>query len=134
MDKRKHADHYHVNVGMPGYLPDNGYAVETLAEAGDLAYYEAENFRDAGYHSDCDDHIGHVTGTKRRGYGYEVNRHQYLHDDGLTFVYMTISISGCDETECRCPHCHTLYDFGGYGVCPNECEVCDTQRRLHVTR
>lgn len=119
MDKRKHADHYHVYVGMPGYLPNTMFACETLAEAGNIAYAEAQDYRDAGYHSDYDDHIGHVTGNKHEG--YEVNRHQYIHEDSITFVFMSISIGYCDEEDCRCPVCHELiptYD----GVCYNDCK------------
>lgn len=73
MDKRKHADHYHVHVGLPGYLPSTSFSCETLAEAGDIAYAEAECFRDAGFHTDCgEDCQGFVSGSKY--YGYEVMR------------------------------------------------------------
>jgi len=52
IDRRKLANHYHVLTGLPGYMPANNYPCETLKEAGDVALYEANQFREAGYHRD----------------------------------------------------------------------------------
>ena len=117
MDKRKHADHYHIHVGLPGCLPNTSFSCETLAEAGNIAYEEAEAFRDAGFHRNYGhDQRGIVTGNKHDG--YEVLRSSLWEYKERT-TWQTITIHHCNDAECRCPECATLFCCGD-GVCP-EC-------------
>lgn len=106
MDKRKHADHYHVVTGLPGYLPNNNWLCETLKEAGDMALYEADSFREAGY--DGTYTFGRVVGNRRDG--YEVLRHSPSEPGEPTtnYVWQTIRIEPCNEEDCRCPNCGSL--------------------------
>ena len=107
--------HYHVLVGLPGYMPNSNYPCSTLAEAGDVAYEEAKAFREAGYATDWSkDCLGKVVGNKREG--YEVLRRSLWHDgvDGLGTgysweVWQTITISPCDMADCQCPKCGALF-------------------------
>ena len=98
--------HYHVLVGLPGYTSNYNCPCRTLAEAGDIAYGEAEAFREAGYAScwgkDCQ---GKVVGNKREG--YEVLRPS-LWDSHEWDTWQTISIADCYEEECFCQQCGEL--------------------------
>lgn len=119
--KRKH---YHVLVGLPGYIPASNYPCETLKEAGDAALYEANQFREAGYsHAFGNDSLGYVAGSKRNG--YEVLRREF--DDfslsGYRWeVWQTITISPCDEANCRCS-CGYLFGDEEW-----VCEQCNEER------
>lgn len=95
--------HYHVLVGLPGYIANSNYPCNTLKEAGNVAYGEAEAFRDAGYHRDWEDSLGRVVGNKREG--YEVLR--YSLDELI--VWQTITISPCDMADCQCSKCGALF-------------------------
>lgn len=108
--------HYHVLVGLPGYMPNSNYPCNTLAEAGDIAYAEAEAFREAGYAS-CwgKEQRGIVVGNKREG--YEVLRPS-LWDSHERDVWQTISIVDCYEDECFCQQCgQLLYEDEPCYVC-----------------
>jgi len=108
--------HYHVLVGLPGYIANSNYPCSTLAEAGDMAYQEAESFREAGYHKDWgEDCLGKVVGNKREG--YEVLRPS-LWDSHEWDVWQIISIADCYEEECFCQQCgQLLYDLEPCYVC-----------------
>ena len=100
MPRRKH---YHVLVGLPGYIANSNYPCSTWTEAGDIAYAEAEAFRDAGYHKDWgEDCLGKVVGSKRQG--YEVLRFSL----GELIEWQTIKIVDCYEEECFCQQCSQL--------------------------
>ena len=94
----------------------------TLAEAGDMAYQEAEAFREAGYAScwgkDCQ---GKVVGNKREG--YEVLRPS-LWDSHDWDTWQTISISPCWESDCQCAECGALLSEGW------DCEECGETVRI----
>lgn len=114
-DKRKVANHYHVLVGLPGYMPASNCPCETLAEAGDMALYKANAFRESGYHRDWGkDALGFVTGNKR--IGYDILR-QPDGDESRQTLWQTITISPCDEADCRCVCCGTLLDADGISPC-----------------
>ena len=113
MPRRKH---YHVLVGLPGYMPNSNYPCSTLAEAGDMAYQEAESFREAGYHKDWgEDCLGFVTGNKR--IGYDILRQQD-NDESTQTLWQTISIMDCYEQDCFCQQCGELLQEG------EPCYVC----------
>lgn len=139
MDKRKVANHYHVLTGLPGltdsvesvtvlpidrrklanYMPATNHPCETLAEAGDVALWEAKQFRKAGYRlqpAECS--LGKVVGNKHDG--YKVLRPHI--DVWLGYQYwltwQTITISPCDEADCRCECCGTLIGEDKWAICP----------------
>lgn len=100
---RKLANHYHVLVGFPGYVPNSNYPCETLKEAGDVAYATADTFRDDGHK---------VVGNKRNGYEVLRPRTRGLlvsHTIGWN-VWQTITIAHCNEADCRCVKCGTLLE------------------------
>ena len=98
--------HYHVLIGLPGYMANYNCPCRTLAEAGDVAYQEAEAFREAGYAS-CwgKGSLGKVVGNKREG--YEVLRPS-LWDSHDWDTWQTIDIADCYEEECFCQQCGEL--------------------------
>ena len=120
MDKRKRADHYHVVTGLPGYLPNENWACETLAEAGNVALSEAKAFREGGYHS-CwsKDSQGRVIGNKRGG--YKVLRFSL----GELCEWQTIRIEPCNEADCRCAGCGALLHEYDCTECSYEHEEYD---------
>lgn len=76
--------HYHVLIGLPGYMPDANFLCDTKGQAQDLALFEARAFREAGYK---------VTGNK--GHGYDV-----LHGEEACFpntTWQTIDVCPCQE-------------------------------------
>lgn len=88
--KRKH---YHVLVGLPGYMPDSNDVCRTLAEAGNCAQWQADQYReDWDYENDCSYYL--VTGNKWEG--YEVNRR----DQSDYAMPILISINDCYEEDC----------------------------------
>ena len=75
--------HYHVLVGLYGYLPNSNYYCSSIKQAEDTMQSEAEAFRDAGYK---------VTGNKRMGYDVK-------HESGYSWQY--IEYNECQEEECN---------------------------------
>lgn len=119
MDRRKLADHYHVLTGLPGYLPNNNWPCETLAEAGDMALYEADSFREGGYCSTFGkDSLGRVVGNRRDG--YEVLEYGPGGPDEPC-AWQTIRIEPCNEPDCRCLVCGALLYEDGCVECGAEC-------------
>ena len=127
MDKRKRADHYHVVTGLPGYLPNNTWPCETLREASDMALYEADSFREGGYHASFGkDSFGRVVGNKRDG--YEVLRPCFTSATPPEdwFTWQTIRTEPCNETDCRCAGCGALlHEEYGCTKCSFEREEYD---------
>lgn len=123
IDRRKSANHYHVLVGLPGYMPASNHPCETLKEAGDMAYWVAEEFRNSGYRrfGDLADSMGKVVGNKHNGYA--VCRPTLWPEQGGKWdVWQTISISPCDELDCRCSCGALFYEEDCM------CEQCDKER------
>jgi len=80
--------HYHVLVGMPGYMPETNEVYQTLRDARDAAQWHADTYRDdwdPGYK---------VTGNKRDG--YEI----MPRDASIYTLPTTITIVECYEPEC----------------------------------
>lgn len=123
-DKRKVANHYHVLVGLPGYMPNSNYPCETLKEAGDMALYEANEFRETGYRrfGDLADSQGKVVGNKHDGY-VVLRPTLWSESDCKWDVWQTITISPCDELDCRCSKCGTLFCEEDY-----MCQKCGIDR------
>lgn len=81
--------HYHVLVGMPGYMPESNTYCTTLTEARQCAKWEADIYRD-DWGDDAP--VYRVTGNMHDGYDV------YQHDSGDLDV--TITINECWEPEC----------------------------------
>ena len=103
--------HYHVLVGLPGYMPNYNCPCRTLTEAGAVALQEARAFREAHYASYWGKYsLGRVVGSKYSG--YEVLRPcrwtpppEHKRD---WEVWQTIDIADCYEEECFCQQCGEL--------------------------
>ena len=90
---RTKRSHFHMLVGMPGYLPDTNYTCRTRSEAEWLALCEAKDFRSAwDTENDWSTYI--VDGNKHDG--YEI----CVHDVQPMEVYMTIRVTECFEEDC----------------------------------
>ena len=87
--------HYHVLVGLPGYIPNTNYPCDTLGQARLCAQEEKEAFLDSAAQGDNEDKL-QVTGDIRRDWGYDVSR---LGCYGRE-VWQTIAISECEEEDC----------------------------------
>jgi len=85
--------HYHVLVGMPGYMPDNNDVCRTRGEAESSALYWANEYRN-DWDSDTDKSYYIVTGNKHDG--YEVNRRDQSDYALPTLIYIT----ECTENDC----------------------------------
>ena len=119
--------HYHVLVGLPGYLANSNYPCRTLAEAGDVALQEARAFREAHYASYWGKYsLGRVVGSKYSG--YEVLRPCRWTpppEHGRDWeVWQTISISPCWESDCQCAECGALLGESW------DCEECGETVRI----
>jgi hypothetical protein len=91
-------DHYHVNVGTRGYVPDNcdSYATRADAESGAKwwASVMREDFSESAYHLNLPaDEIERLSGSARSGW-YESSAPGYR-------IPRYIEIVGCSECECR---------------------------------
>lgn len=86
--------HFHMLVGMPGYMPDTNYTHRTRADAEHGARWQAQVFRDGwdSFH-DCGEYK--VEGDMHNG--YEVYRRNAIHPEE---VYMTIRVTECFEEDC----------------------------------
>lgn len=85
--------HFHMLVGMPGYMPDTNYTCRSRYRAEGLALSEARNFRSAwDTELDCSTYI--VTGNMRDGYDVCIREVQPPE------VWMTIRVTQCFEEDC----------------------------------
>ena len=90
---RTKRSHFHMLVGMPGYMPDTNYTCRTRSEAEWLALCEAKDFRSAwDTENDWSTYI--VNGNKYDG--YEI----CVHDVQPMEVWMTICVTECFEEDC----------------------------------
>ena len=107
----KRFDHYHVYVGLPGYLPNTNHACETKEEAIRIAKQEKAFFQDYG-----DSYLAvRVEGDIRKDGWYAVKMENDA-QDGF-FLWQTITIEPCEETDCRCFECGALFQDDGRCNC-----------------
>lgn len=86
--------HYHVFVGMPGYLPDNEPEVyTTLKDARAAAKWHADGWRDFAWESEGSDPVISVTGSAKSG-RYTVDRGEYT-------LPIYITIDPCTDRTCE---------------------------------
>lgn len=86
--------HFHMLVGMPGYMPDTNYTCRSRHRAEGLALSEARGFRSDW---DCDEDRSYYSAVGNMHDGYEVYRRG---DDPPREVYMTIRVTECFEGDC----------------------------------
>jgi len=86
--------HYHVLIGVPGYMPVTNDVCKSRTEAECCALWYAKNFRKC-WDSYNDRAVYHVEGNKRDG--YEIYCPNGIRPED---VYMTIHITACSEEEC----------------------------------
>jgi hypothetical protein len=89
MTRNHRPDHWHVFVGMNGYVPDASYAYETRKDAESSAQWEKEGYAEA--YAEEDPPVT-ITGNKRNG---------YVIDRGGHTLPIFISIEPCNEEHCR---------------------------------
>ena len=91
---RTKRSHFHMLVGMPGYMPDTNYVHRTRGDAEHGARWQAQDFRDQwnGFY-DCAEYK--VEGNKYNG--YEIYRRNAIHPEE---VHMTIRVTECFEEDC----------------------------------
>ena len=86
--------HFHMLIGMPGYMPNTNYTFRTRGEAEHCAHWEAQDYRDAwDTFLDCAKYK--VEGNMHDG--YEIYRRNAIHPEE---VYMTIRVTVCFEEDC----------------------------------
>ena len=86
--------HFHMLVGMPGYMPDTNYTCRTRGEAEHLALWEVKNLR-KGW--DIDNARSHYSVSGNKHDGYDVYRRIAMYPEE---VWMTISVTECFEDDC----------------------------------
>jgi len=86
--------HFHMLVGMPGYMSDTNYVCHTRGEAEHSARWQAQDFRDQW---DCDEDGAYYSVSGNKHDGYEIRRRGAFYPEE---VWMTIRITECFEEDC----------------------------------
>ena len=91
---RTKRSHFHMLVGMPGYIPNTNYVCRSRSEAKGLALCEARGFRNDW---DCEENHSYYKVDGNMHDGYDVYRRNALHPEEVS---LTISVTECFEEDC----------------------------------